>query len=424
LWIAYSGGVDSHVLLHVAARLRERLDLDLAAVHAHHGLQPAADDWVIHCRQVCDELRVPLSIHYLNLSPSAGDSVEAVAREARLAIFRSLLGPGDILATAHHRDDQAETLLLALLRGAGVHGLAGMPAQAPLGDGLLLRPLLDLPRAALLDYARAQGLHWIEDPTNADPTLDRNRLRTTTLPSLRERWPSLDLTLARAAAHCAEAATLLDSLADDLLDRVRLGDSPALSIDRLRGLDDARRRLVLRRWMARQGHRAPDVARLARISDELLPAAPDRQPVVAWAGCEVRRYRDALYAMAPLSPAPQLEPLPVQGHAVRLPEPLGRISWEPRAHLRDRTFVLQFRRAGLRCARTGRPSADLKTLFQDAGVPAFLRDRVPLLLLDGDLVGVAGVTLCGDALHSLSWTGHPWSDYGWFNELLRSPRGV
>jgi tRNA(Ile)-lysidine synthase len=414
LWIGYSGGLDSLVLLHASARLRERLRLRLSAVHIHHGLQPAADSWASHCAAVCRAMDVPLIVRRLELLPAAGESLEAQAREARYTAFRALLTPGDTLATAHHRDDQAETLLLALLRGAGPHGLAAMPARAALGNGELFRPLLDLPRAALLDYAREQRLHWIDDPSNADEALDRARLRIGALPLLRERWPALDRTLARSAAHCAEAATLLDGLADELLAGLAADTPDALSITRLVALEGARQRLVLRRWLTRQGFLPPDQTHLQRIIDEVLGAAPDRQPLVSWRGCEVRRHRDALLAMSPLPPLPPDDPIRASGGRVALPAPLGVLSWSLRAGAEALGLRVAFGARGLRCARAGRPQADLKSLFQEAGIPAWLRRRVPLLLGDGHLLGVAGVAICDPRLTALRWQGHPWEQRGWF----------
>jgi tRNA(Ile)-lysidine synthase len=417
LWIAYSGGLDSHVLLHAVANLRGRLGADLRAVHVHHGLQAAADDWVRHCAEVCRGLGVPLDVRHVAVSPASGESLEAVARDVRYAVFRDLLAAGNCLATAQHRDDQAETLLLALLRGAGVHGLAAMPTTAPLGAGRLLRPLLDLPRAALVEYACAHGLRWIEDPSNTDLNRDRNRLRVLVMPRLRRRWPAMDRTLARSAAHCAEAAALLDDFADELLAGLAAEGGLALTIAGLRALEAPRRRLVLRRWLARRGFPPPDVERLRRISDELLPAAPDRQPLVAWPGCEVRRHRDRLYALQPLPPAPETSPRVVHGSAVQLPPPLGELSWEQPGG-EGQCLHLAFAAAGLGCERPGRPAATLKTLFQTAGVPAWLRPFVPLLLLDGQLAGVGGTALCGLGLSRLAWTGHPWMAFPWFKPEL------
>jgi tRNA(Ile)-lysidine synthase len=427
LWIAYSGGLDSHVLLHAAAGLRDRLRLDLRALHVHHGLQPEADAWAAHCASVCAALDVPLEVRRVAARPAAGESPEAAARAARYAAFRALLRPGAALATAQHRDDQAETLLLALLRGAGLHGLAAMPAAADLGTGRLLRPLLHLPRAALLDYARTHGLHWIEDPSNADTTLDRNRLRHRVIPALRERWPALDRTLSRSAAHCAEAAALLDELADELLAGLGAaadtGDAlpRALSVPGLRRLSAPRQRLVLRRWLLRLGFPPPDADRLRRITTEVLGAGADRQPLVAWPGCEVRRHRDALHALPPLPEPPAagtcLPPEPEAG-SLCLPPPLGTLRWV----LADAAMAAQvsvcFGVGGLRCARPGRPAADLKTLFQEAGVPAWLRPQVPLLCLDGALAGVGGVRLCGTGFTQLAWAGHLWDAQGWFAPVL------
>lgn len=430
-WIAYSGGLDSHVLLHAVTGLRDRLRLDLGAVHIHHGLQPDADAWAAHCAAVCADLDVPLEVRRVAARHAAGESPEAVARAARYAAFRALLQPGDALATAQHRDDQAETLLLALLRGAGVHGLAAMAPVAPFGSGRLLRPLLHVPRAALVDYAREHGLSWIEDPSNADTRFDRNRLRHLVIPPLRARWPALDRTLSRSAAHCAEAAGLLDELADELLaglgtaadagHTLRWALPRALSVAGLRRLSAPRQRLVLRRWLLRRGFPPPDADRLRRITTEVLEAGADRQPLVAWPGCEVRRHRDALHALPPLPepPAPGTCLLPDPAvRSLALPPPLGTLSWVQDDTAMRAQVSVHFGVAGLRCARPGRPAADLKALFQEAGVPAWLRPQVPLLCLDGALAGIGGVRICGTGLEQLAWDGHPWSGQGWFSPVL------
>ncbi|WP_058553466.1 tRNA lysidine(34) synthetase TilS [Thiohalocapsa sp. ML1] len=415
LWIAYSGGLDSHVLLHAAAGLGRALGAELRAVHIHHGLQTAADAWVAHCEQMCAALGVALDVRHLRLAPAPGESLEAVARDARYAAFRALLSPGDCIASAHHRDDQAETLLLALLRGAGVHGLAAMPHSAALGAGRLLRPLLDLPRAALVEYAAEHGLCWIDDPSNQDPVRDRNRLRSLIIPSIKARWPALDRTAARTASHCAEAAALLDGFADELLAGLGADAAGGLPAAGLLDLDAARRRLVLRRWLARQGFLPPPADRLQRIADELLPVAPDRQPLVAWSGCEVRRHRRHIYALAPLPPAPPTMLEVGAAPVLVLPAGLGELSWALAA-AGQRQVSVGFGLPGLRCARQARPSATLKALYQQAGVPAWLRPYVPLVLVDGQLAGAGGVALCGTALGRLRWSGHPWQQRGWFAE--------
>jgi tRNA(Ile)-lysidine synthase len=411
LWIAFSGGLDSSVLLHATAALRTQLQCELRAVHLDHGLHPRSSAWSAHCAAVCTGLDIPLTTAHLRLDPGAGESVEAVARAARYQRFSELLGPGDLLATAQHRDDQAETLLLALLRGSGVHGLAAMPSTAPLGHGMLVRPLLGFSRSALAEHARRAGIVWIEDPSNADAGFDRNRLRHQVLPALRERWPSFDRTLARSAAQCAEAAELLDGVADQWIAGL-MGSRPhTLSIDGLRALPRPRCRLVLRRWLHREGFLLPSRATLERVIDELLQAACDRTPLIAWRGCEVRRYRRDLYALAPLPPTPQQTLRWSGDQPLRLPNGLGRLELDTKPSGLPVLHVC-FGRAGLRCRVGDAPSRTLKKLYQEAGVPAWLRAYVPLLLLGSELAAVAGVSQCDARLAGLRWCAHPWVRYG------------
>lgn len=193
--VAYSGGLDSHVLVHALAGLRAELRLPVRALHVHHGLQPQADDWVVHCEAVCRQLEIPLLVEQLDLAPGAGESIEAAARAARYAAIAKHLRRDEMLLTAQHRDDQAETLLLQLLRGAGLEGLSGMPGCRAWQGGWHARPLLDVDREALAVYARDHQLQWIEDPSNLDERFDRNYLRHRVMPLLRARWPSATTTL-------------------------------------------------------------------------------------------------------------------------------------------------------------------------------------------------------------------------------------
>lgn len=211
-YIAFSGGLDSTVLLHLLADYaRSHAAPPLRAVHVHHGLQAAADAWPAHCKAVCANLGIALEVIHVQVSPGA--SLEQAARDARYAAFQQTLGPGDILFTGQHCDDQAETLLLRLLRGAGLRGLAAMPWQRPLGQGSLVRPLLGCARQQLQAYAQARGLAWIDDPSNADTRFARNFLRREVMPQLQQRWPQVGQNFARAAEHLGEALGLLDELA-------------------------------------------------------------------------------------------------------------------------------------------------------------------------------------------------------------------
>ncbi|MGB5832968.1 MAG: tRNA lysidine(34) synthetase TilS [Thiohalocapsa sp.] len=414
LWIAYSGGLDSSVLLQLVTMLGRQSGLKPRAIHIDHGLHRQSAQWAEHCRSQCARLGVPLTVRALGLRRGKGESLEALARTARYEVFAGLLDAGDALATGQTRDDQAETLLLALLRGSGVQGLASMPARKPLGAGHLVRPLLEFSRSDLRVYAEHERLCWIEDPSNADPRFDRNLLRNRILPLLRPRWPALDATLSRSAAHCAEAASLLDEFADELLSTVSGSRTGTLSIRQLAGLSGRRRRLLLRRWLVREGLTLPDRHRLRRIDSELIPAAPDRAPVVAWKGCEVRRYCDDLYALSPLPPPPTQALNWDPSGPLALPGELGRLT-PPRASEAFVTLGVCFRRPGLRCRAAGAHSRSLKYLFQDAGVPGWVRPYVPLVLVDGELGAVAGVRDCDARLAGVGWRGHPWERFGFIS---------
>ncbi len=413
LWVAYSGGIDSHVLLHACARLQARLPFPIAAVHIDHGLQADSAAWARHCRRVCETLGVALTVRELSLRPIPGESLEAQARDARLAAFAELLRPGELIATGQHRDDQAETVLLALLRGSGPRGLAGMAADRPVGAGRLVRPLLDCTRADLQAYAAAEGLAWIDDPSNADTDIDRNLLRHQVLPLLRRRWPAAALTIARGARHCADAAALLERWADAELPSVAGSRPGTLSAAALLRHDDPARRALLRRAIARQGFAVPAQAVLARIPHELAGARPDARPLVAWPGCEARRYRGDIYLMAPLPP---VSTATLRWHGDRvlaLPKPLGRI--EPAAPARPRALMVRFGPDGTHTrGADGRPRG-LKKAWQRAGIPPWLRAHVPIVLDEQGAVLSLGGAACASAAPALHWRGHPWERFGLFD---------
>jgi len=403
LLVAFSGGLDSHVLLHaLRATLDRRGDTrPLLAVHVHHGLQPQADEWIVHCETVCAALGVSLSVARVTVT-EAGQGLEAAAREARYRALAAAMQPRDLLLTAHHQDDQAETLLLQLLRGAGPAGLAAMPRLAPFGPGWLGRPLLDRPRRALEAHARDAGLAWVEDPSNTDPRFDRNYLRQEILPRLAERWPGASARLAAAAANQADALEQLDALAREDGERGR-GEAPGtLSVQALRRLRRGRCRNLLRLWLRDKGLAAPPQARMDAILDEALTAGPDRVPCVAWPGVEVRRYRDDLYAMQPL-PAPPREPIPwdlrspltIPGLGLGLdPAPLAAAGITPERCAGPVT--VRFRRGGERIRLPGRGhSAALKTLMQAAGMPPWERERLPLVYV-GEVLVAAGTRWMAD----------------------------
>jgi tRNA(Ile)-lysidine synthase len=402
LWVALSGGLDSTVLLHALAAARELRPLDLAAIHVDHGLSPAAGDWADHCRRLCNHLAVPLTLRRLSLQRQRGESLEALAREGRYAALSAIAGPGDLVLTAQHQDDQAETLLLALLRGSGVKGLAAMPRRARLGGAWLLRPLLGYRRAELLAYARAQGLTWIEDPSNGDLDFDRNYLRARILPLLAERWPACAASLSRSAAHCAEAQDLIAGLAAREISRIGGSRPGTLSLAALGVRAPALQAAVLRHWFSDLGLPTPDSRHLGRIRAELMRARPDRTPLVAWPGCETRRYRDDLYAMTPLPPVPGAVVLEWRAGELPLPAGLGCLRLLDRVGARQDPVAcwpsgleVRFGARGLRCRRADQPhQRRLKHLFQEAAIPSWLRPYVPCLFDGAHLVAVGDLWRC------------------------------
>lgn len=388
--IAFSGGLDSTVLLHLLSSLAksERLP-PLSAIHVHHGLQAAADAWPAHCQSICDSLGIPLRILRVQVQPGA--SLERAAREARYQAFTEVIGAGQVLLTGQHRDDQAETLLFRLLRGAGVRGLAAMPVQRPLAAGYLVRPLLDVARGELEAYAHEHQLKWIEDPSNADPRFSRNYLRHHVFPTLTERWPQAVSSLARTAEHLSEAQGLLDELA--LMD-LQAADQPSpfpwlplpsLTLAPLSGLSDARQRNALRHWLSPLT-RLPDSDHWAGWHS-LRDAKGDAQPVWQLADGALHRGGERLWWLpstwsefsdASLSwPDPQ-NPLELPGN--------GRLKLTGKAPAGP--LVIRYRQGGEVVEVPGRGRRDLKRLLNESALPGFVRGRLPLLYQGEQLLGV------------------------------------
>ncbi|QOJ31321.1 MAG: tRNA lysidine(34) synthetase TilS [Gammaproteobacteria bacterium] len=419
LCVALSGGLDSSVLLHALAGLRPATGL--RAVYVDHGLHADAGRWGERCAALCAALDVPFSRCAVKVVPG-GEGIEAAAREARYRALLAGLHPGETLLTAHHLDDQAETLLLNLMRGSGPAGLAGITGAGWRGEARLLRPLLALPRAALRDYAHAAGLEWIEDPANTDARLDRNFLRMQVLPLLAGRWPAAASALGRSARLCAEAAQLLDELAAADARRVSRGGRVRIAL--LAQLTGPRQRNLLRHLCRRETGSTPPQRRLNAGLAQLLEAGSDRQPLLAWSGGELRRYRGSLYIQPPLPAAMPAGELPVRAGASLDCGGAGRISL-----VRARSGGLAARRLGtvltVRQRRGGerlRPAGEghrreLKKLLQERGVVPWMRDRIPLLYAGEELVAVAGlwiahefVAAAGERGLRVRWDRHPGID--------------
>lgn len=385
--IAYSGGRDSHVLLHWLAGQRAALaPHSLHAIHIDHGLHPDSARWAAHCVEACAGLGVPLDVRNVDAGAAPGQSTEAAARAARYAALAANMADGDLLLTAHHQADQAETVLLALLRGAGLAGAAGMPARRRFGPGWLVRPLLDWPVQHVADYAQTHALRWVEDPSNGNVRFDRNFLRGDILPRLGQRWPAADQNLARHAAHAGEAQLLLDELATS--------DGAAadtLSVSRLAALSVPRQRNLVRGWLRGRGVMAPSSARLQALLHQALTARTDRLPHQHFGEHAVRVWQGRLYLTREPVPA-----APVGALHWRLDAPLdvpglGRLQAELRrgagiaATLLGEPPVIEVR---FRCDASGGKA--LKKRLQAMSVPPWQRHRVPLLFHGKELLQVAG----------------------------------
>ncbi len=399
LAVALSGGADSVALLAAAAELAAAPlaalgpRLRLRAIYVDHGLE-AAVPLAAAAGAAAARLGVPLERLSVRIETGRGESLEAAARTARYAAFAGALAPGECLVTAHHREDQAETLLLQLVRGAGLPGLASMPASARLGPGWLLRPLLDVPRAALRAFAEARGLPWHEDPMNADPRYDRAYLRRELWPLIEARWPAAATTLSRSAGHLAAAQRLLDEASADYVKSLARG--AALSVSGLQQLSPERCAEVLRFWLRSRRLPVPPARRLALLADEVFAARRDGSPKLVWPGVELRRFDGRLYAFAPLPPLPVADgtPLPAPPGALELGA-LGRVvaRWRrgpSTLDVTDTDRLVVGRRAGgemLRLEPHG-PSRPLKDWLREARVPPWLRARALLVREGAALVAV------------------------------------
>ncbi len=393
LFIAYSGGIDSHVLLHLCASNQQLTD-KLTAVYVNHGLQVEAENWGKHCEHICKNLGVKFLNLKANAQAAPGESPEEAARNARYGVLKPLLGKDDVLLVAQHADDQLETVLLQLFRGGGLKGLSGMPPSIAFGKGKLVRPLLAVSKANIIDYANQHGLHRVEDPTNQQSKFDRNFLRNDIIPTLKQRWPALDQTVPRSASHCAEAQRIISELAKDLLTST-LADRNALNISLVQNHVPGQQQLILRQWFDYLGLKAPSQAMVQCILKEIVAARADADPILLAQGHQVRRYRQRLYCIKPAELTAKGDFILSSGErafAVNdtvtyaiVPSDTG-ISvkrWQAAE------VKIYFRAGGEAIQLPGRKGHhSLKKLFQEAGIPPWQRPTIPYIYLDGKLAAV------------------------------------
>ncbi len=395
--LGLSGGMDSVVLLHLLHSIAPRYQWRLSALHVHHGISPNADAWADFCSVLCAKYGIELHVERVDIKPLSAMGVEAAARQLRRAALDRLAV--DFIALAHHRDDQVETLLLQLLRGAGVRGASAMPAHMPRANApALLRPLLDVERVELQEYACQHELSWVEDESNTDEHYPRNFLRHRVLPVIEQRFPVYRATLARSASHFAEASELLDEIAHEDAHTAVSGDY--LSLLALDKLSAARAKNLLRHFLVTRRAPLPDTSRLKEMLRQLREARQGAQIKITWEGWELRRYRDGVYVL----PAPlQIPDFELHWHGedvVELPAPCGILHFEPAVgaglsleKLRQSGVLIRRRRGGetIQTHSTG-PHHTLKNIFQEYAIPPWTRNVTPLLFCGGELACVPGVT--------------------------------
>jgi tRNA(Ile)-lysidine synthase len=399
LVVAFSGGLDSTVLLHLLADLNKTLAFQLSAHHVHHGLSKNADAWAEFCAETCKKLNVPFKLSHVNFNKNNGLGVEAAAREARYAALLStdsdLICP-DFICLAHHQDDQAETLLLQLARGAGVKGLAGMGAI----NGKLLRPLLDAPRSALEAYAKQHQLTWVEDESNADTEFDRNFMRHEVLPILEKSYPSIRQTLSRSAQHMAEANMLLDEIAADDLQQCLQKNS--LNIQLLQQLSAQRINNTLRWWLVQNGCTLPSQAQLQQIVQQLLYAKSDANIKISMSTSLIlRRFQGSAFLVKNLPKVDLNFSKDWHGEdEIVLPD-TTRLVFSKKLgegialrHIEAGILRIQYRKGSETIKpQANRPTRHLNAVLKSAQMPPWQRERLPLIFMHESLVLIPNVAV-------------------------------
>lgn len=387
--VAFSGGQDSTVLLHA---LSQHTEIMLRAVHVDHGLQPELrGEWLQSVQSIAHAFGVPLTVLPTPVALTAGSSVEAEARHARYRALADSLGAGEVLVTAQHADDQAETVFLQMLRGSGPAGLSAMPARSAFGHGHLLRPLLDVPKSTISDYATRHDLRWFDDPSNVDTRFDRNYLRLHVMPGIADRWPAVWRTLGRVARWQQAATHALTRQALSDWQQICRPRRQVASCARLQVLPDGRAREAIRAGLAAAGLTVPNAVRLDAVLAMVNSASG--KGLVAWDGGCARRYRDQLFLLAPLQAEPDdfdqfwdgIRPL-------RLPGGYGMLRLHP-APSQSLALRCHFREPGLKVRESSGNSKDFAKWCQERAIPPWARSRIPLISVEDTLIAIGGKRL-------------------------------
>lgn len=436
LVLAYSGGVDSEVLAFgLSAFAQKHPHIACLLIHVHHGLSPNANTWVDHCISRANYYQLPVQIERVNVNKGPRESLEAKARDARYQAFERYLNPGDILLTAHHQDDQLETLLLALKRGQGPKGLGAMAPMQSYKQSWLVRPLLSISRPQIEQFAAQYGVNHIEDESNQDDSYDRNFLRLEIIPRLKQRWPSIATTAARSAALCAEQQQVID---DEVSNRLPhwltlpmdidglVTESSGFKLAELNQLSPAWQALLFRGYLQHCSVSLPSQSQLQQILSQLLDAKDDANVAIQWGDYQVKRFANSAYVLTNLALAPldakrlqndiralfagelnqangkvgqQTVSLQIQSRKAEFAQQEGSVSTTPLLAL-PATHVqvtIKYGAAGsIKCqpqfatSQRTKPR-ELKKLWQECQIPPWRRQQIPLIFYDDILVAAIGL---------------------------------
>ena len=405
--IALSGGLDSIVLLHLFSRLRcESYPIKLNAHHVHHGLSNNADHWLNFCEQQCSDLNITFHYTKVNLEKKSRTSLESVAREKRYESLKKCLQANSFLTTAHHQDDQLETVLLALKRGSGIAGLQGIRSIQKIEESFLIRPLLIFSREQLEDYAKYFKLNWIEDESNQDEQFDRNFIRQAISPLLRARWPAITKTFSRSAKLLQEQQLLLEEIASEDLSNSfnQQDDHSSINITKLLCFSITRQKNVLRHWFKCNALQYPSAKKMTAIFNELINAGEQADPKIEFEHLALRRYRDNLYFVSKVNMPMPKQAVIWKGEKTLLLDGLTKVlsfndSQSKGIEIEKNAVVeIYFREhlpAKLTCTPAGRVgNRSVKKLLHEYQVPPWQRDQIPFIFVNGELIQAVGLWVC------------------------------
>jgi len=408
-WVGFSGGADSTALLFAIHELKPEMKAGIKALHINHGLHEDADKWQAHCQRICRRLGIELQTCSVRVGRNSGSGLEAEARRLRYEIVENILNENELFLTAHHRDDQAETLLLNLVRGSGVDGLAGMPETRALGAGLLARPLLDFSMHSLRLYLQERNLEWLEDPSNQDQSYDRNFVRQHLIPELENRWPGVSGRLSTSAGHCRDASIALAKWADTALS----GRRPHERVLELPGLDyhGSEFRFLIRHWLNVNQAPSLPLRQLQELSRQCSHASPGSRVRIGWEGWVIHLFRDCLW----LQPETSISTCPElkwdNSTAINLGPEIGVLEFKPSVEHWPAGISVNSRVEGERIqVHPGGQHRSIKDLYREAGIPPWLRPSIPLLHRDGATLA-AGDMVISPELNE--WLNRSQSSFRW-----------